>query len=67
MHLEIFEGESADPDKETAWYVRLVGGNQETIMTSEEYDTKSNAARSATDIAGVTGLDIILVNGEPGP
>lgn len=45
MRLEIFKGESDQ------WFVRLVGSNGETLMLSEAYFDKSNAARAAYNIA----------------
>lgn len=62
MHLEVFKGDSG------YFFVRLVGGNQETIMVSEAYDSHFNAKRSAQTVSGVTALHIIYVDDEePGP
>ncbi len=56
MHLEVFKGES------DLWHVRLVGGNGETMMHSEAYADKDNAVHAADTIAGVTGLDITILD-----
>jgi len=45
MVLEVFKGES------DIWFVRLAGGNGETLMVSEGYDNKRNAVRAAENIA----------------
>jgi uncharacterized protein YegP (UPF0339 family) len=41
MKLQVFKGHGIE------WYVRSVGGNGETMMTSEGYDSKGNAERAA--------------------
>jgi len=44
MYLEVVHGDSG------YWFVRLVGGNGESMMVSELYDSKSNAERAAYNI-----------------
>jgi uncharacterized protein YegP (UPF0339 family) len=41
MKLQVFKGKS------DIWFVRLVAGNNETMMTSEGYDSRRNAEKSA--------------------
>ena len=44
MELQVLKGDSDE------WYIRLVGGNSEPMMTSEIYDNKQNAERAAYNI-----------------
>lgn len=44
-------------------YLRLVGGNGEILMNSEDYSTRSNARRAARTLADQLGItDIRTVN-----
>lgn len=52
--VEIFKGEGIQP-----WYLRLVAGNNETLVISEGYYSKWNAQRAARRV--FVGLPIIIV------
>ena len=48
MYVEIFPSKiTVYPGKRQKWYVRLKGGNHETMNTSQGYVSKWNAKRAA--------------------
>lgn len=51
MYLEIFPSKmNVYPGKRQKWYLRLKGGNHETLNTSQGYATKWNAKRAAKKV-----------------
>jgi uncharacterized protein YegP (UPF0339 family) len=45
MRVEIWKGEGIHP-----WYIRLIGANNKTLVTSEGYFSKWNAQRAAKKV-----------------
>lgn len=52
MRYEYFQGNNGQ------WYVRLVGKNGETMMTSEGYTRRWNAKRAAVRMAGPMRVEV---------
>jgi uncharacterized protein YegP (UPF0339 family) len=51
MVVEIFPSKmNTYPGKRRKWYVRLVAGNGETVVTSQGYVSKWNATRAAKKV-----------------
>ncbi len=64
LRLQVFEGVDA-LDSGVAFYVRMVGGNGEILMSSEGYAKRGNALRAAKRIHGkIAAGSVVLDLGE---
>lgn len=51
MHIKLMR-------KTFFWYIKIVAGNGETLLTSETYFTKSNAKRAAEKLSKKLGMAV---------